>query len=219
MILIWFNCTQHTFDKGVNSGALGTSEVLAGFDLFEDKDIVEVDFLIAPSMNSRADQTTVVNDLIATAGTLRKDCVVTASPARTDVVNLTNTATITTNITTTADTFTNSSYLVADGNFLKVYDKFNDQYIHIPAASSTAGIMAATDLQRAPWFSPAGSRRGQYLGITAILSPTKSKEILFIKQALTLLLILRVKEYFSSVIKRSLDVLQHSIVSTYVVCS
>ena len=168
--------TAHTFDKGVNSGALGTSEVLAGYDMFEDKDIVEVDFLISPSMNSRADQTTVVNDLVATAENLRKDCVVTASPARTDVVNLTNTATITTNITTTVDTFTNSSYLVSDGNFLKVYDKFNDQFIHIPAASSTAGIMAATDLQRAPWFSPAGARRGQYLGITAISwSPTKAQ--------------------------------------------
>ena len=168
--------TAHTFDKGVNSGALGTSEVLAGYDMFEDKDIVEVDFLISPSMNSRADQTTVVNDLVATAENLRKDCVVTASPAREDVVNLTNTATITTNITTTVDTFTNSSYLVSDGNFLKVYDKFNDQFIHIPAASSTAGIMAATDLQRAPWFSPAGARRGQYLGITAISwSPTKAQ--------------------------------------------
>ena len=168
--------TAHTFDKGVNSGALGTSEVLAGYDMFEDKDIVEVDFLISPSMNSRADQTTVVNDLVATAENLRKDCVVTASPAREDVVNLTNTATITTNITTTVDTFTNSSYLVSDGNFLKVYDKYNDQFIHIPAASSTAGIMAATDLQRAPWFSPAGARRGQYLGITAISwSPTKAQ--------------------------------------------
>ena len=168
--------TEHTFDKGVNSGALGTSEYMQGYDLFEDKDIVEVDFLIAPSMNSRDAQTSIVNDLIATAQNLRKDCVVTASPARTDVINLTNTATITTNITTTADTFTNSSYLVADGNFLKVYDKFNDQYIHIPAASSTAGIMAATDLQRAPWFSPAGTRRGQYLGITAISwSPTKAQ--------------------------------------------
>ena len=168
--------TAHTFDKGVNSGALGTSEYMQGYDLFEDKDIVEVDFLIAPSMSSRDAQTSIVNDLIATAQNLRKDCVVTASPARTDVINLTNTATITTNITTTADTFTNSSYLVADGNFLKVYDKFNDQYIHIPAASSTAGIMAATDLQRAPWFSPAGTRRGQYLGITAISwSPTKAQ--------------------------------------------
>ena len=168
--------SNYTFTKGANSSALGTSEFLAGFDLFEDKDIVEVDFLIAPGMSSREHQTTVVNDLITTAQSLRKDCVVVASPARSDMVNLTNTATMTTNIVTTANTFTNSSYLVADANYLKIYDKFNDQYINIPASSSTAGIMAATDLNRAPWFSPAGSRRGQYLGITAIsYSPTKSQ--------------------------------------------
>ena len=166
----------YNFDSGVNSGQLTTTEYLNGHDLFEDKDIVEVDFLIAPSMNSRTDHTTVVNDLITTAQSTRKDCVVCASPARTDVVKLTNAATITNNIIATAATFTNSSYLVMDGNFLKVYDKFNDQYINIPAASSTAGIMAATDLNRAPWFSPAGSRRGQYLGITALnWTPTKGQ--------------------------------------------
>ena len=168
--------TDFNFAQGANSAALGTTEYLSGYDLYEDKDIVEIDFLIAPSMNSRVDQTTVVNDLITTAQSLRKDCVVTASPARTDVLGLTNTATMTTNIVTTANTFTNSSYLVNDGNFLKIYDKYNDQYINIPAASSTAGIMAATDLNRAPWFSPAGSRRGQYLGITSIAySPTKTQ--------------------------------------------
>ena len=166
----------YNFDSGVNSGQLTTTEYLNGHDLFEDKDIVEVDFLIAPSMNSRTDQTTIVNDLITTAQSTRKDCVVVASPARTDVVKLTNAATITNNIVATAAGFTNSSYLVMDGNFLKVYDKFNDQYINIPAASSTAGIMAATDLNRAPWFSPAGSRRGQYLGITALnWTPTKGQ--------------------------------------------
>lgn len=168
--------TNYDFNKGTNSGALTTTEYLQGYDLYEDKDIVEIDFLIAPSMNTRTDQTTIVNDLITTAQSLRKDCVVAASPARTDVLGLTNTATMTTNIVTTANTFTNSSYLVNDGNFLKIYDKYNDQYINIPAASSTAGIMAATDLNRAPWFSPAGSRRGQYLGITSIAySPTKSQ--------------------------------------------
>ena len=168
--------SNYKFTQGANSSALGTSEFLSGFDLFEDKDIVEVDFLIAPGMASREDQATVVNDLITTAQSLRKDCVVAASPARSDMVNLTNTATMTTNIVTTANMFTNSSYLVSDANYLKIYDKFNDQYINIPASSSTAGIMAATDLNRAPWFSPAGSRRGQYLGITAIsYSPTKSQ--------------------------------------------
>lgn len=165
---------DYNFSQGVDVAAISTSNTLAGYDLFEDKDQVEIDFLIAPRSISRAVNTTVVNDLVATAQSLRKDCVVVASPAQNDIVNVTSSSDIVTNTVATADTFTKSSYLVMDGNYLKVYDKFNDQFIEIPAASSTAGIMAATDLNRAPWFSPAGSRRGQYLGITSIsYSPTK----------------------------------------------
>jgi|TARA_B100000035_G_scaffold35398_1_gene26768 hypothetical protein len=167
---------DYNFTQGVNVASLTTGNILSGYDLFEDKDTVEIDFLMAPGMTSRADQTTVVNDLVTTAQSLRKDCVVVASPARNDVVNVTAASTAVTNVVATADTFTKSSYLVMDGNYLKVYDKFNDQFIFIPASSSTAGIMAATDLNRAPWFSPAGSRRGQYLGITSIAySPTKAQ--------------------------------------------
>jgi hypothetical protein len=168
--------THYDFTAGVNSNALGTTEILQGFDLFEDKDTVEVDFLIAPGMGTSTEQRTIVNDLVATAGTTRKDCVVVSSPARDDVVNLTSASDITDNIVGTANTLNNSSYLIMDGNYLKVYDKYNDQYIHIPAASSTAGLMAATDVNRAPWFSPAGGRRGQYLGITSISwTPTKAQ--------------------------------------------
>jgi len=163
------------FDSGVDTSALNTAKFASGFDLFEDKETVEVDFLIAPGMTTRVDQTTIVNDLVSIAGTTRKDCVVTASPARNDIVNLTNEATITTNLTTTIGTFTNSSYLVVDGNYLKVYDKYNDQYIQIPASSSTAGLMAETDRVSAPWFSPAGNRRGNYLGVTSIdYNPSKT---------------------------------------------
>jgi len=162
-----------TLANGVNSGALTTSEVLTGFDLLEDKDTIQVDFLIAPGMNSRSDQTTVVNDLVSTAQSTRKDCIAVASPARTDIVA---SSTPNANAVTTANTFTNSSYLVVDNNYLKVYDKYNDEFIHIPAASSTAGIMAATDVTAATWFSPAGPRRGQYLGVTGIAySPNKAE--------------------------------------------
>ena len=159
--------------NGINSGALTPTEFATGFDKFEDPDTITVDFLIAPGMSSRTDQTTVVNDLVSIAQTTRKDCVVTASPARTDIVAST---TPVTNAITTANTFTNSSYLIVDNNYLKVYDKYTDQYIQIPGNSSTAGIMAASDFNTAPWFSPAGPRRGQYVGITSLsYSPNKSE--------------------------------------------
>ena len=169
-----FSIAQNTWSlgSGVSSSTLGTDDILRGFDKFEDKDNIEIDFLIAPESIADATSTTVVNDLISTAGTTRKDCVVVASPSRTAVVTTgTNAAVLACN-----NTYTKSSYLVQDNNYLKVFDKYNDEYIKIPAASSTAGLMAATDLVAAPWFSPAGSRRGRYLGITdIILSPTKAE--------------------------------------------
>ena len=80
-----------------------------------------------------------------------------------------------TDVATGVGNFTKSSYLIVDNNYLKVYDKFNDKFIFIPAASSTAGLMANTDRVAAPFFSPAGSRRGQYLGVTALAyNPNKS---------------------------------------------
>lgn len=172
--------SEYSFDSGTNTGTISVGQYLTAFDLFEDKDVVEIDFLIAPGMGSRTDQTTVTNDLISTA-VARKDCIVLTGPARTDVVNQTNEGTITTNITTTSDTFTRSSFSVVTGNYLKVYDKFNDQFIQIPASSSIAGLMAETDRVAAPWFSPAGTRRGALLGITSIdYNPNKTnRDVLY----------------------------------------
>ena len=162
--------------NGTDADGISTGQYLTGFDLFEDKDTITVDFLIAAGLTSRANQTTVVNDLVSIAQQTRKDAIVVTSPARSDIVNVSSAATQTTNAIATADTFTNSSYLVVDNNYLKVYDKYNDKFRFIPAASSTAGIMAATDANAAPWFSPAGPRRGQYLGITALAyTPNKSQ--------------------------------------------
>ncbi len=169
-----FSVAQATWSLagGVSSSTLGTDDILRGFDKFEDKDNIEIDFLIAPESIADATATTVVNDLVATAASLRKDCVVVASPSRTAAVTTgTNTAILACN-----NTYTKSSYLFQDNNYLKVFDKYNDQFIKIPAASSTAGLMASTDLVAANFFSPAGSRRGRYLGITDIVvSPTKAE--------------------------------------------
>ena len=163
----------YALDSGSDATVMDPGDYLTGFDKFEDKDQIQVDFLIAPSMVGATDQVTVVNDLVSTAQGLRKDCVVVASPNKSAVVG--STTPVTSTLTTT-DQYTPSSYLVVDNNYLKVYDKYNDEFINIPASSSTAGIMAATDVNAAPWFSPGGPRRGQYLGVTGIAySPNKAE--------------------------------------------
>ena len=173
---------SNSLTGGVDSQPITTAQVATGFDLFEDTDTTQVDFLIAPSMASMTDQRTVVNDLAGIAATIRKDCVVVTSPNRAAVVN--NSTPVDDSVTTVSG-FTTSSYLVVDNNFLKVYDKYNDQYVFIPAASTTAGVMAATDANAAPWFSPAGQRRGQYYGITALsYSPTKAQRDVLYKAGL-----------------------------------
>lgn len=154
-------------------GTATTGNTLAALDAFNDKDTITVDFMIAPAQTAAADQATVVNDMVTTAGTTRKDCVVVTSPAKNSVVNNADPVSAT---TTDVGSYTYSSYLFVDNNWLKVYDKYNDKYIHIPAAGSTAGIMAASDNAAAPWFSPAGSRRGAYLGVTSLAyTPTKAQ--------------------------------------------
>ncbi len=156
---------------GGESGALTTSEYATGFDLFEDVETVQVDMLIAPAHANKTNGNTVVNDLVSVA-VGRKDCVVTTSPDK-SIVTGTSPVTSTTSF---ASGCTRSSYLVIDNNWLKVYYKYNDVYVNIPANSSTAGLFAGTDAVAAPWFSPAGQRRGNYLGVTDIISnPNKTQ--------------------------------------------
>jgi hypothetical protein len=61
-----------------------------------------------------------------------------------------------------------TSYAVFDSGPLYVYDKYNDQYVWIPASGSIAGLCARTDETRDPWFSPAGFNRGQLLGVAKL---------------------------------------------------
>ena len=176
---LWYNGASFADAKDSASlayghdGTISTGDYTTAYNEVEDKDTIEVDFLIAPGMATATAQETVVDDLVTTASSTRKDCVVVTSPASVSVVNASDPVT-----DTVADVndYTYSSYLVVDNNWLKVYDKYNDKYIHIPASSSTAGIMAASDANAAPWFSPAGPRRGNYLGVTNLAyTPTKAQ--------------------------------------------
>ena len=178
-----------SFNGGIQTpGRLGKNDYLTAFDQYEDVDNIQLDFLIAPGMATQSDQVDIVVDLESTARGIRKDCVVVTSPAISDVVNVQDTGTILTNLTGPSGfhaSLPSSSYLIVDNNYLKVYDKYNDEYVYIPAASSTAGLMAATDTNSAAWYSPAGNRRGQYFGVSSLAwNATKAQRDTLYKKGL-----------------------------------
>jgi phage tail sheath protein FI len=168
-----------TLANGANAQSLGAGAYATAFDKIEDADAYQVDFLIAPAVsggtdtaqNTKADA--IITDLNSIAATTRKDCIVVASPPKHAVIN---TTTPVADTIAFANTLPSSSYTFLDNNWLKVFDKYNDEYINIPAAASTAGLMAQSDFNTAPWFSPAGLRRGQYFGAVDIAhSPVKAE--------------------------------------------
>jgi phage tail sheath protein FI len=158
---------------GQDHDALDVGDYQLAFDNFQDVEEVDVQMMICPGMSSQTDQVSVVNHVTAICGTTRKDCLAVASPNRAAVVNQNDPVT---NTLATTNRFSASSYLAVDNNYLRVYDKYNDNYIYIPAASTTAGIMALTDFEYGPWWSPAGERRGEYVGVTNLAySPNKAE--------------------------------------------
>ena len=139
-------------------------------DKFANPDAVDVSLL----MSGPTTGTTIPNYLIALAET-RKDCMVFVSPPSSDVVYATAGAEVT-NITTTAATYTKSSFAVMDTGWKYQYDKYNDVYRWVPLNGDIAGLCARTDTERDPWFSPAGLNRGVIKNVVKLAwNPTKAE--------------------------------------------
>jgi phage tail sheath protein FI len=61
-----------------------------------------------------------------------------------------------------------------DSNWKYQYDKYNDVYRWVPLNGDVAGLCARTDLERDPWFSPAGTNRGIVRNVIKLAwNPTK----------------------------------------------
>lgn len=154
-----FTYKTETFANGSDSTEFTTANYINAYDLFKDK-WLDVDLLIAPSMALSEDHVTLVNYITGIAAE-KGDCIAIASPSRESILGVDEDS-IGDTLVALANQYSNSSYLFADDMFFKVYDKYNDVFVHIPAASSTAGLFAFTDENFSPWYSPAGPKRGVY---------------------------------------------------------
>ena len=145
--------------------------ITAGYDLFEDKDQFDVDFLIMGSGNyPQYEAQAIANKLISIAE-LRKDVVAFISPNRGAFLNdsavgtgtLNSGADITDNVVGFYAPITSSSYAVFDSGYKYMFDRFSDTFRYVPLNGDIAGTCARNDINNFPWFSPAGTARGGIL--------------------------------------------------------
>ena len=146
-----------TDNKGM-SASLG--DLTAGYELFANKDEIEVNFLLmGPGCTTETETQAKAQKLIAVANG-RKDCVACISPDRSNVVDVASTTDQTNNIIRFFSALSSSSFAVFDSGYKYMYDRFNNQFRYIPTNGDIAGLMVRTEIDQFPWYSPAGQQRG-----------------------------------------------------------
>jgi phage tail sheath protein FI len=146
-----------TDNKGM---AASLGDITAGYELFANKDEIEVNFLLmGPGCTTETESQAKAQKLIAVANG-RKDCVACISPDRSNVVDVASTTDQTNNIVRFFSVLSSSSFAVFDSGYKYMYDRFNNQFRYIPTNGDIAGLMVRTEIDQFPWYSPAGQQRG-----------------------------------------------------------
>lgn len=155
-----------TLANGTNSASESTISLAAlasAYDQFKSKEDVDVSIIISGKANGGTRGEGLANYIIDNIAEVRKDCVVTISPALGDIVD---------------NTFFEVDNLIAFRRLLRYsgrgffttsykyqFDRYNNKYRWVAGCGDDAGLMARTDFERDPWWSPAGQNRGVYKNI------------------------------------------------------
>jgi phage tail sheath protein FI len=148
-------------------GTIASANITTAYNQVANPDSTDISLIVTGPADA-----TIAGAVITIAET-RKDCVVFVSPEKADVVD--NYGDEATDVLAFRNTLTSSSYAVMDSGWKYQYDKYNDTYRWVPLNGDIAGLCARTDLERDPWFSPAGANRGIIKNVIKLAwNPTKA---------------------------------------------
>lgn len=143
-----------SFVDGVDGNDPLTASFTAGWDLFLNKDAVDI-VRVFTSFNNTAGVIKAIDNMDS-----RQDSICFNAPQLSDVLNnIDRVDDIGTYFGTTINKPT--SYAFNVDNWKLVNDKYLNGTVWIPCDSDAAGLHARTFVQSEPWFSPAGLNRGQ----------------------------------------------------------
>ena len=163
----------------VSESSINFASLATAYDQLASPENVDVSLILGGASRGGTHGEQLPNYLIDNVAETRKDCVVFVSPQKDDVVSA---ATPDANVVQFRNAVRSTSYAVLDSGYKYQYDKYNDLYRWIPLNGDIAGLCVRTDALRDPWFSPAGSTRGQVKNVLKLaFNPTKAQRDLLYK--------------------------------------
>ena len=160
----------YQFTGGTDGYAESTvtlGELAVGYNFYQNKENIDVDLIlqgkpIGGSVSSGlflANNFLLANYIINNIVNVRRDCVAFISPD--DGIVTGNKGVPAQALVAWSNVLNETSYAVVDSGYKYMYDRYNNVYRYIPMNGDIAGLCARTDLERDPWWSPAGFNRGQ----------------------------------------------------------
>jgi phage tail sheath protein FI len=160
-----------SFARGDDGRAPRAADYINGYNLFKSAQDVDVSLILGGASSS-----TVAIHILNNICEYRKDCIGIFSPRSADVVNNSGYAgSEVDDIVEFRNFLPSTSYGVLDSGYKVQYDKYNDIFRNIPCNGDVAGTMVRTDIDRDPWYSPAGYNRGQIKNVVRMAyNPNKT---------------------------------------------
>jgi len=173
----------------VGSLSSGIDDIITGLGLFENKEEIEVDFILMGAAHHSKEESQAVAEKAIAVAEARKDAVAFISPYRQAFLNdssvgsvtVNNIDTITDNVVGFYAPISSTTYGVFDSGYKYMFDRFNNTFRYVPLNGDIAGTCARTDIEQFPWFSPAGTARGSILNsVKLIYNPgKKQRDVLY----------------------------------------
>ena len=150
------------------------ADIAKAYDLFIAPEEADISLIITGKARGGGNKEQLANYVIDNIAEVRKDCVVFVSPDYGDVVN--NTLAAADDVVAFRNAVRSTSFAIMDSGYKYQYDKYNDVYRYVPLNGDIAGLCVRTDATNDPWYSPAGTTRGQIKNsIRLAFNPNKAQ--------------------------------------------
>ena len=161
---------------GVDQLVSSLGELQEAYSKFDRENVSDLDYILQGPSESNLDDAVAKANFLISIVEERRDCMAFLSPPRYAVINQGDKERVTNLILQWANELSSSSYTVLDSGYKYQYDRFNDEYRHIPLNGDVAGTLVYSSYRSEPWYSPAGFARGQIRNVVKLsYNPSKTQ--------------------------------------------